>query len=690
MSTQKILPGDLFTIGAHWDGEGTHFSLFSAHAEAVELCLFNNGKEHRYPLYQENQIWHGYLPGISPGQQYGYRVHGVWDPQQGLFFNANNLLIVPYAKALSGSLQHHQSHYDCGEAPRNSDNQQWIPKGVVTATKPLSKTPKLETPWHETLLYELHVKGFTQQHPDIPASRRGRFQGLASAPVIKHLKALGVTAVELLPVFAFADEQHLQQHNLTNYWGYNPFNFFAPDPRYLNQPTAIQEFRNMVRKLHDAGIEVILDVVFNHSGEGDALGPTLSLKGIDNLSYYRHPDGHPDQYINDAGCGNTLNLSHPRVIQLVTDSLRYWSQEMEVDGFRFDLATTLARNESNQYTQHSALLAAIQQDSILSRQKLIAEPWDLGTNGYQTGNFPSGWREWNDSFRDDLRAFWNGDNNGLGSLGQRLTASEDLFGDRGRTLQSSINFITAHDGFTLHDLVSYEQKHNLDNGEDNRDGTNHNLSCNHGVEGETDNGEINFYRNQHKRNLLTTLFFSQGVPMLLSGDEMGNSQQGNNNSYCQDTTMSWIDWSRLKQPENQSLLEYVCHLSKIRNQIPHFQLHHLFHSSQYRKIHFNWLTQEGILMEPHHWNDPLSKTLIMLCCTPAPDTGKVALIINGSHTQQQFKLPSPTQEKQWKTLIDSANPRHSNHSFDPPSSSNNILLRAESIALLQESVIDEP
>jgi len=604
-------------------------------------------------LHQENQVWHGYLPGIGPGIKYGYRAHGPWAPQQGHHFNPNNLLVDPYAKALSGSLQHHSSHYDNGEEPRNSDNQLWIPKGVVTAPLSATRKGRLNTPWHQSLLYELHVKGFTHNHPEIPSSKRGRLSGLTTPAILDHLRALGVTAVELLPLFPFADEQHLQAHGLSNYWGYNPYNFFALDPRYLSKPTATHEFKKMVRQLHDAGIEVILDVVFNHSGEGDQQGPTLSLRGIDNLSYYRHPAENPGQYINDTGCGNSLNLSHPRVLQLVMDSLRYWSQEMEVDGFRFDLAVTLARTGEGGYSDHSPFLAAIQQDPQLSKLKLIAEPWDIGLHGYQTGNFPPGWREWNDHYRNDLRAFWRGDHNTLGTLGHRLTASEDLFGQNGRTLQTSINFITAHDGFTLSDLVSYQHKHNHANQENNLDGTDHNLSWNHGVEGESSDPEVNQLRMQDKRNLLMSLFCSHGVPMLLAGDELGNSQQGNNNSYCQDNHLSWIDWSQLQQPENQTLFNFVCQLSKTRRQTPQLQLHQLFSMPQQQRSEVIWLTTDGSLMQPHDWEQAESGRLTMVCCPSKPSVNAIALLINRTSTPCLFTLPTTERSNHWVILLDS-------------------------------------
>ncbi|MDH5512724.1 MAG: glycogen debranching protein GlgX, partial [Gammaproteobacteria bacterium] len=538
-----VWPGRPYPLGATWDGEGVNFALFSEHAEKVELCLFEsrgNRETARIPLaWQTDLVWHCYLPEARPGQLYGYRVYGPYEPKKGKRFNHNKLLIDPYAKAIEGQVKWSNADFGYRVGHKHEDlsfdrsnNAPGIPKCKVidpAFTWGGDKPPR--TPWHETIIYEMHVKGFTQNHPQVPPALRGTYAGLATEPVIRHLKYLGVTAVELMPVHTFVDERHLVEKGLRNYWGYNSIGFFAPDMRY-SATGLVGEFKTMVKTLHSNGIEVILDVVYNHTAEGNHLGPTLSFRGIDNEAYYRLNADDPRYYVDFTGCGNTLNMQHPRVLQIIMDSLRYWVLEMHVDGFRFDLASALAR-ELHEVNRLSAFFDIIHQDPVLSQVKLIAEPWDLGEGGYQVGNFPVGWTEWNGKYRDVVRAYWKGEGGIMGEMAYRLTGSSDLYGHSGRRPYASINFITAHDGFTLHDLVSYNDKHNEANGENNRDGHDHNLSWNCGAEGPTDDPVINTMRAQQKRNFLVTLLFSQGVPMLLAGDEMGRTQQGNNNAYCQ-------------------------------------------------------------------------------------------------------------------------------------------------------------
>ena len=547
----RVREGSPYPLGANWDGLGSNFALFSANATKVELCLFDQeGRREleriELPEYTD-EVWHGYLPDARPGTVYGYRVHGPYEPTVGHRFNPNKLLLDPYAKQLVGSLRWSDAHfgYRVGAARADlsfdrRDSAPGMPKCmVVDPAFTWGTDRRLCTPWDSTILYETHVRGYTMRHPEVPQRVRGTFSGLGHAAVVDYIRSLGVTAIELLPIHAFADDRHLVTKGLKNYWGYNSIGFFAPDPRYM-ATTFVNEFKEMIARFHDAGIEVILDVVYNHTAEGNEMGPTLSFKGIDNASYYRlAPD--PRYYINDTGTGNTLNLSHSRVLQMVNDSLRYWVTEMHVDGFRFDLATILGR-EPHGFDQGGGFLDSCRQDPVLSQVKLIAEPWDCGPGGYQVGGFPPGWAEWNDRYRDTVRRYWRGDEGMLPELAGRIAGSSDLFEKRGRKAWSSVNFVTCHDGFTLHDLVSYNGKHNLANREGNRDGHSANHSWNHGVEGATDDPDVTALRLRQKRNLLATLFLSQGTPMMLAGDELGNSQGGNNNAYCQDNATSWVDW----------------------------------------------------------------------------------------------------------------------------------------------------
>jgi isoamylase len=537
-----VWPGAPYPRGATWDGEGVNFALFSEHAQRVELCLFDPAgrrEVQRIELKERTDlVWHCYLPEARPGLLYGYRVHGPYQPEQGQRFNAHKLLLDPYARQIVGKLRWSDALYGYSIGHRKADlsfdrqdSARFMPKcKVIDAAFTWGDDRPPAIAWHEMVIYEVHVRGFTMQHPDVPPALRGTYAGLGCAPVIEHLRRLGVTSVELMPVHSFVDDRQLVERGLRNYWGYNTIGYFAPDARY-SASGKVSEFKSMVKALHSAGLEVILDVVYNHTAEGNHLGPTLAFRGMDNASYYRLSGDAPRFYMDYTGCGNTLNLQHPRVLQLVMDSLRYWVTEMHVDGFRFDLASALAR-ELHEVDRLGAFFDIIRQDPVLNRVKLIAEPWDLGEGGYQVGNFPPGWAEWNDKYRDAMRSYWKGDGGLIGEFARRLTGSSDLYNRSSRRPYASINFVTAHDGFTLHDLVSYNDKHNQDNGEDNRDGSDNNHSWNCGAEGPSDDPQIIALRERQKRNLLATLLLSQGVPMLLAGDEIGHSQRGNNNAYC--------------------------------------------------------------------------------------------------------------------------------------------------------------
>ncbi len=575
---REILAGDPTRLGAVYDGQGTNFALFSAHAERVELCLFDGtGRQEleriTLPEYTD-EVWHGYLPGVGPGTLYGYRVHGPYAPDEGHRFNPNKLLIDPYARDLVGAVKWSPAHYGYvlgGEeqdlAFDTQDSAPFMPKCRVVDPREdggrIHAKPRV--PWDRTVIYETHVKGMTKLHPSVPADLRGTFEGMGHRAVVDYVKSLGVTAVELLPVHAFPDDPYLVEKGLANYWGYNTISFFTPELRYRG-PRGRAGFRRMVRAFHDAGIEVILDVVFNHTAEGNELGPTLSFKGIDNFSYYRTMPETPRHYINDTGTGNTMNVAHPRVMRMVLDSLRYWANEMEVDGFRFDLATILGR-EPHGFDPRGGFLDAIGQDPVLAQVKLIAEPWDIGPGGYQVGAFPPGWGEWNDKFRDTMRDYWRDTEGTTGDFAARLTGSGDIYNQRGRRPWASVNFITAHDGFTLNDVVSYNDKHNEANGENNADGHSHNRSFNYGVEGPTDDPGIRAVRERQKRNLLATLLLSHGTPMLLGGDEFGRTQDGNNNCYCQDNPLSWIDWKGITE-EGKALTAFVRKLLALRARQP--------------------------------------------------------------------------------------------------------------------------
>ncbi|AKL36525.1 glycogen debranching protein [Klebsiella oxytoca] len=605
--TFAIEPGDGQQLGANFDGKGVNFALFSAHAERVELCLFDPcGKTEiarlELPEYT-HEIWHGYVPGLQPGALYGYRVYGPYDPENGHRFNPHKLLIDPYARELEGDIEWNDAHfgYELGHEEKDlsfdtRDSAPFTPKCKVVDPDAFDwqGENRPDVPWPHAVIYETHVKGFTQRNPALPPELRGTFEGLGHQVSVDYIKSLGITSVELLPVHWFPDDRHLLDRGLKNFWGYNTLGFFAPASRYYG-PAGIAGFRDMVRAFHDAGIEVILDVVYNHTAEGNELGPTLSFKGIDNFSYYRTmPDQHR-YYINDTGTGNTVNTSHPRVLQMVMDSLRYWAQAMHVDGFRFDLGTILGR-EPEGFDPRGGFFDAITQDPVLSKLKLIGEPWDIGPGGYQVGGFPPGWGEWNDKYRDTVREYWKGDNVS-NDFAARLLGSGDLYDLRGRRPWSSVNFITAHDGFTLNDLVSYNEKHNEANGEDNNDGHNDNRSCNYGEEGPTENQDIVAVRERQKRNFLTTLLFSHGTPMLLAGDEFGRSQQGNNNGYCQDSEISWVNWEALSD-QDHALRHFTQRLIALRAEQP------LLRRESWRDgLEIRWFNAGGGLQQSEQWDE---------------------------------------------------------------------------------------
>ncbi|GHH64586.1 glycogen operon protein GlgX homolog [Streptosporangium violaceochromogenes] len=656
---REVWPGEAYPLGGTWDGVGTGFSVFSEVAERVELCLFgDDGREERVDLPEvDGFVWHGYFPGIAPGRRYGYRVHGPHDPQRGHRCDPSKLLLDPYAKAVEGDLRWDASLFSyvlTDPARRNDDDSApFMPKNVVV--NPFfdwgnDRPPR--TPYHRTVIYEAHVRGLTMRHPAVPKEQRGTYAGLAHPAVVEHLLNLGVTAVELMPVHQFVPEHAMVSRGLTNYWGYNTISYLAPHASYSGsgqRGEQVLEFKAMVRALHEAGIEVILDVVYNHTAEGDHTGPTLGFRGIDNAAYYRLHDGDRRYYLDYTGCGNSLNVRSPHALQLIMDSLRYWVLEMHVDGFRFDLAAALAR-ELHDVDRLSAFFDLIQQDPVISQVKLIAEPWDVGPGGYQVGNFPPLWTEWNGKYRDSVRDFWRGNGAALPELASRLTGSADLYATSGRRPVASINFVTCHDGFTLTDLVSYNRKHNEANGEHNRDGTDDNRSWNCGAEGPAEDAAIARLRRRQRRNLLTTLFVSQGVPMLLAGDELGRTQGGNNNAYCQDNEVSWVDWSLLE--DEKELLDFVRRLSGLRRGHPVFRRRRFFHGREAgdgtRDI--VWLTPSGTQMSAGDWHTGYAKSLAVLLngdaiTEPGPRGERITddsflLLINGHHEEMTFTLPS--------------------------------------------------
>ncbi|HEV2536620.1 MAG TPA: glycogen debranching protein GlgX [Streptosporangiaceae bacterium] len=677
----RIWPGTPYPLGATWDGWGTNFTLFSEVAERVELCLFDEAGGNKGALTEtrvelteiDGFVWHGYLPGIAPGQRYGYRVHGPHDPPRGLRCDGSKLLLDPYGKAVEGDVHWDESLFDyqfASPRKRNTrDSAPHMPKNVVI--NPFfdwgnDRAP--QTPYHETIIYEAHVRGLTLCHPEVPAAQRGSYAGVAHPAIIAHLLRLGVTAIELMPVHQFVAEQSLVGRGLTNYWGYNTIGFLAPHNRYSSagqRGEQVGEFKSMVKALHEAGIEVILDVVYNHTAEGDHMGPTLSFRGIDNAAYYRLSDSERWRYLDYTGCGNSLNARHPHSLQLVMDSLRYWILEMHVDGFRFDLAAALAR-ELHDVDRLSTFFDLVQQDPVVSQVKLIAEPWDVGEGGYQVGNFPPLWTEWNGKYRDTVRDFWRGRPSTVPDFASRLTGSSDLYATSGRRPVASINFVTCHDGFPLDDLVSYNNKHNEANGEGNRDGTDDNRSWNCGAEGPSGDPAISELRARQKRNFLVTLFLSQGVPMLLAGDEMGRTQGGNNNAYCQDSSVSWLDWG--VAAAEQELLQFTETLAGLRRDHAVFRRRRFFTGQVPggEKGDIVWLTPAGGVMTDEDWGASYAKSLAVFLngdaiTEPDPRGGKITddsflLLFNTHSNPLMFTLPEAGYAAGWEVVIDTAHP----------------------------------
>ncbi|MFL6140022.1 MAG: glycogen debranching protein GlgX [Frankiaceae bacterium] len=673
----QVWPGQPYPLGATYDGTGTNFALFSEAAERVEVCLFDDeGVETRHSLYEvDGFVWHGYLPNIGPGQRYGFRVHGPYDPRVGLRCNPSKLLLDPYAKAVDGEIDWDESlfgyRFDYPDDVNDADSAPHMMKSVVI--NPFfdwhnDRAPG--TPYHETVIYEAHVRGLTKLHPGIPQELRGTYAGLAHPVMIDHLHALGVTAVELMPVHQFVNDHHLLERGLSNYWGYNTIGYLAPHNGYCSSGQVgqqVQEFKAMVRSLHESGIEVILDVVYNHTAEGNHMGPTLAFRGIDNRAYYRLVEDDQRYYMDYTGTGNSLNVRHPHALQLIMDSLRYWVLDMHVDGFRFDLASALAR-EFYDVDRLSTFFDLVQQDPVVSQVKLIAEPWDVGEGGYQVGNFPPLWTEWNGKYRDTVRDFWRGEGGTLAEFASRLTGSSDLYEFSTRRPSASINFVTAHDGFTLHDLVSYNEKHNEANGEGSNDGESHNRSWNCGTEGPTDDLDIIVLREQQKRNFLTTLFLSQGVPMLLHGDEMGRSQLGNNNGYCQDNELTWVDW-RLAE-ENWALLEFTARVAKLRREHPAFKRRRFFAGMPVRGsgglADIVWFTPEGEEMSDEDWESGFAKSLgVFLNGEAIPGLDQrgmpvrddsFLLLFNAHHEPLTFTLPPDDFGERWAVELDTAAP----------------------------------
>ncbi len=682
-------PGAPYPLGATWDGEGVNFALYAENATRVDLCLFDEPKDSRETACvrladRSNHVWHVYLPGIKPGQLYGYRIDGPFEPSEGHRFNRNKVLIDPYAKAIAGTISWHDSlfGYEMGHPDGDlhfseTDSSPYIPKSVVVDGQFDWEGDKpLKTPYNKTIIYETHVKGFTKLHPEIPEEWRGTYKGMGHPATIKYLQELGITAVELMPVHHFVTDKHLVDKGLTNYWGYNTIGFFAPDVRYAAsgiRGEQVREFKEMVKALHKAGIEVILDVVYNHTGEGNHLGPTLSFRGIDNASYYRLTEDKR-YYMDYTGTGNTLNARLPSVLRLIMDSLRYWVLDMHVDGFRFDLAATLAR-ELHEVDRLSAFFDIIHQDPVISQVKLIAEPWDIGEGGYQVGKFPAGWAEWNGRYRDSIRDYWRGADSSLAEFASRFTGSADLYKEEYRRPTSSINFITAHDGFTLADLVSYNEKHNEANGENSQDGESHNRSWNCGAEGPSDDPLINTLRQRQQRNFLTTLFLSQGVPMLLAGDEAGRTQQGNNNAYCQDNEISWMHWDKLDLP----LLNFTRNLIRLWREHPAFRRLRWFRGQPVEGTEVEdiaWFLPEGTQMSEENWETGFAKSLAVYLNGLAlravgPKGEKIEddsfyILFNAHHEPLSFILPPEAYGHDWQLILDTSQQQTGKH-FKPGS-----------------------
>lgn len=687
-TTRDVKAGDPNERGANWDGDGTNFAIFSAHADRVELCLFDKktGAETERVVLPEytNEIWHGYLPGVGPGALYGYRVHGPYEPEKGHRFNPNKLLLDPYASELHGEVQWSPAHFgyvldaeDKDLSFNEEDNAKGMPKCRIIDPKAYdwSGDSKPDVPWAQTIFYETHVRGFTKLHPAIAENLRGTFEGLGQKAIVDYVKSLGITSIELLPIHAFPDDEHLMSKGLSNFWGYNTMAFFAPEQRYLG-PNGLNGLRGMVRAFHDANIEVILDVVYNHTAEGNELGPTLSFKGIDNFAYYRTMPDNPRYYINDTGTGNTVNTSHPRVLQMILDSLRHWTTDMHVDGFRFDLGTILGR-EPEGFDPRGGFFDAIGQDPLLSKVKLIGEPWDIGPGGYQVGGFPPGWAEWNDKYRDTVRDYWKGTEGMMGDFAARVTGSGDVYDIRGRRPWSGVNFITAHDGFTLNDVVSYNEKHNEANGEDNKDGHSDNRSFNYGAEGPTDDPGIKAVRERQKRNLLATLLLSHGTPMILAGDEFGRTQHGNNNGYCQDSDISWVDWEGMGD-EAKALTEFVRRLIAMRREQP------LLHRASYRDgMVITWLNPGGGEQTAEQWADEGANSIALRLSNGQLEnddaaSSDVIIAFNAHDGAVPFKLPK-REGRRWKAVMDTNAPE--DVTFETAGGDEAIELAARSLAV---------
>jgi isoamylase len=702
-----VLPGKPYPLGATYQGNGVNFAVFSEHARKMEVCLFDprdpSRELARHVLPEHTQhVWHGFIPGLQTGTLYGLRAHGSYEPRRGLRFNPHKLLVDPYARALHGQVDFSAPVYPYLQTDAEQDlsfdirdSASGVPKAVVlTDDFDWEGDRPPAVPWNRTLLYEAHVKGLTRLHPALPEHQRGTYAGLGHPAVLEHLRKLGVTAVELLPIHAHASEPFLITKGLTNYWGYSTLGFFAPDARFSasgSRGGQVAEFKAMVRALHRAGIEVILDVVYNHTCEGNHLGPLLSFKGLDNTAYYRLTDKDARYYQDYTGTGNSWNASHPYALKLVMDSLRYWVEVMHVDGFRFDLATTLGRDRTG-YDTRAAFFQMVHQDPVLSRVKLIAEPWDVGDFGYQVGNFPVLWSEWNGKYRDTVRRFWRGDERQVGDLGYRITGSSDLFSLSGRKPTASVNFITAHDGFTLHDLVTYNQKHNEANLEDNRDGGNDNHAWNCGVEGETRDPAVNSLREQQKRNLLATLFLSQGVPMLVAGDEMGRTQRGNNNAYCQDNALSWVDW---KLTESQKkLLDFTLRLSQLRREQPVLTKRRFFRGSTLWDSELKdlaWFAPDGQEMKKEDWERPQLRSVAFLLggdaiAAPGEDGQRIVgdtllVLMNAHHEPSTFHLPAIEWGADWETVVDTSQSRLATQPHTPAGGS--VVVAGRSLMVLR-------
>ena len=711
----EVLPGRPFPLGATYDGSGVNFAVFSEHAKRIEVCLFDSEdpsrETRRFSLLETtSHIWHGYVPGLKPGTLYGLRAHGPYEPKKGLRFNPAKLLVDPYARALRGHVDHAAPIHAYKEGPKDAsgkedkerdltldpqDSAAGVPRSVVVADDfDWEGDAPPAVPANRSFFYELHVKGFTKLHPRVPEAQRGTYAGLAHPSVIEHLQKIGVTAVELLPIHAFVDEPFLTQKGLVNYWGYNTLNYFTPDGRYSasgDGGAAVAEFKGMVKALHRAGIEVILDVVYNHTCEGNQYGPTLSFKGLDNASYYRLTDKDPRYYLDVTGCGNSWNATHPYALKLVMDSLRYWVEEMHVDGFRFDLATTLGRDRHG-YDTRSAFFQMVHQDPVLSRVKLIAEPWDVGDFGYQVGNFPVLWSEWNGKYRDTIRRYWKGDDRQAAEIGYRLTGSSDLFSLSGRKPTASVNLVTAHDGFTLHDLVTYNEKHNEANKEENRDGANDNHAWNCGVEGETEDPAVNALREQQKRNFIATLFVSQGVPMMVAGDEMGRTQKGNNNAYCQDNELSWVHWNL--SDKQRALLEFTARMSKLRREQPVLTKRRFFRGAHIWDSELKdlaWFRPDGKEMNKDDWEKPYVRSLGFLLggdaiATPDDEGNRIVgdtllVLMNAHHEPLEFHLPALEWGADWELLVDTSATGESLHTHT--AAGGKVQVRGRSLVVLR-------